>query len=78
LWIFILKDYFTMSIQRPSLADLDAAGARLGLQLDAPLLNEYAGILEAVWQDYDRLDRLGSSARATNRHPATTPTTPGT
>lgn len=50
-----------MSIQRPSLADLDAAGARLGLQLDAPLLNEYAGILEAVWQDYDRLDRLGST-----------------
>ena len=47
-----------MSIQRPTLDDLTRTGQSLGLQLAAPLLSEYAAILEAVWQDYDRLDQL--------------------
>lgn len=47
-----------MSIQRPTLANLTEVGHRLGLQMAEPLLHEYAHILEAVWQDYDRLDAI--------------------
>jgi amidase len=50
-----------MSIQRPTLAELAATGAELGLHLEAPLLAEYADILEAVWQDYDRLEHLATT-----------------
>lgn len=51
-----------MSIQRPTLAELAATGSQVGLQLDTPLLEQYADILEAVWQDYDRLDQLPVAA----------------
>lgn len=49
-----------MSIQRPTLADLTEVGHSLGLQMAEPLLHEYANILEAVWQDYDRLDGIAN------------------
>ncbi|MDP0965251.1 hypothetical protein Q6264_30780, partial [Klebsiella pneumoniae] len=41
-------------------ADLTQVGRSLGLELAEPLLNEYAHILEAVWQDYDRLDAIAT------------------
>ncbi|MCD5994254.1 amidase [Pseudomonas sp. CDFA 602] len=47
-----------MSIQRPTQAELAATGHQLGLHIEAPLLAEYADILEAVWKDYDLLEQL--------------------
>ena len=57
-----------MSIQRPTQAELAETGRQLGLHLQAPLLEQYADILEAVWQDYDRLDQL-QPASVPQRYP---------
>lgn len=57
-----------MSIQRPTQAELADTGRQLGLHLQAPLLEQYADILEAVWQDYDRLDQL-QPASVPQRYP---------
>lgn len=64
-----------MSIPRPTLAELAATGEQLGLQVPAPLLAEYAQILESVWQDYDRLEQLDTTPAppAYPRGPGTLP-----
>ena len=59
-----------MSIQRPTLADLTDVSRSLGLEVPESLLDEYAGILEAVWQDYDRLDAISRPPSAP-RYPRT-------
>lgn len=57
-----------MSIQRPTLAELTATGHELGLRLEPALLEAYADILQAVWQDYDRLEQLPEAHEPT-RYP---------
>ncbi|QVN04036.1 amidase [Pseudomonas rhodesiae] len=53
-----------MSIQRPTLTELTDVVQRLGLEVTTPLLHEYAQILEAVWQAYDRLDGISTAPPA--------------